>query len=110
MLVGCGGRGPPFVGIAGGRSSPLVAGAGVCAWVVVAVLGCWWWVGRGSMVAVVAEDGGGGSFVGGWRPRRLCLFGGRGAGTWASLGWYVVVVVRLFATSVATTWHLASEK
>ena len=37
--------------------------------------------GRGSMAAVVAEDGGGGSFMGGWRPRRLCLLGGGGAGT-----------------------------
>ena len=48
------------------------------------------------MVAVVAEDGGSGSFVGGWRPRRLCSFGGGGAGTWASLGWYIFVVVRLW--------------
>ena len=72
--------------------------------------GCHSWVlvvgGHGSMVAIVAEDGGGGSFMGGWHPHHLCLFGGKGAGTWASLGWYVVVVVRLFATWVATTWHL----
>ena len=74
-------------------------GCGRCSWVL--VVG-----GRGLMVAVGAEDGSGGSFVGGWHPHCLCSFGGGGAGTWASLGWYVVVVIRLFATSVATTWHL----
>ena len=33
--------------------------------------------------------------------------GGQGCWyAWASLGWYVVVVIQLFATSVAMTWHL----
>ena len=51
LVDGAGGRWPVFVGNGGGRSSPLVAGAGACAWVVVmcawavvALLGCWWWV------------------------------------------------------------------
>ena len=41
---GAGGQGLPFVGSVGGHSSPLVAGAGACAWVVVTVRGWWWWV------------------------------------------------------------------
>ena len=55
MLVGDGGRWSLlgdgagggwllFVGTVAGRSSPLVAGAGVCTWVVVIVQGWWWWV------------------------------------------------------------------
>ena len=62
------------------------------------------------MVAVVAEDGGGRSFEGSWRPHHLCSFGGGGAGMWASLSWYIVVIVQLFATSVAMMWHLRSKQ
>ena len=37
----------------------------------------------------------------------LVFVGGQGCWyVWASLGWYVVVVILLFATSVAVTWHL----
>ena len=95
FVDGAGGRGPPFVGNAGGHSSPLVAGAGVCAWVVVAVLGCWWWVAVVrwwplSLRMVVV----GRSWVVGVLVACVRL-GAGGAGTWASLGWYVVVVVQL---------------
>ena len=66
--------------------------------------------GHGLMVAIVTEDGGGESFVGDWHPRHLSSFGGRGAGMWASLSWYIVVAVWLFATSLAMMWHLGSEQ
>ena len=68
--------------------------------------GGWPWF----MMAVVTEDGGGKSFMGSLHPCHLCSFGGGGAGTWASLSWYVIVVVHLFATSAAVTWHLGSEQ
>ena len=122
-FVDGGGRWLPFVGSAGGRLSPLVAGAGVCAWVVVAVLGCWWWVavvrwwplslrmvvaGRSWVVGILVACVrlGAGVLVRGHPSVGTSLWlSGCGCGCPV-----VMVVVLLFATSVATTWQLGSEK
>ena len=52
--------------------------------------------------------------VGVGAPCCFCSFGGGGVllcgGTWASFGWYVVVIVHLFATLLAATWHLEREQ
>ena len=51
---GAGGRCLPFVGSVGGCLSLLVAGAGACAWVMVAIHGWLWFDGGcGLMVAMV---------------------------------------------------------
>ena len=72
---GAGGRGLPFVGSVGGRLLlVLVRAHGL--WTLFVGGGG----GRGSMVAIVAEGGGGGSFVGGWHGC-ACVHMGRGGAT-----------------------------